>query len=164
MHAASHHRDGLKARSRSRSSSPGAHGAQEVLGTQPQGLSGEVESQPPRQAGTALNLAAFDARLNSRTSSGPHQGFNHLGITTSPCCRPGAWEVFRDRWCFNQPIPLTGAGSWHFLPTLHPSGSLPAFAYGFPGNSTHGDRRGEAVLPRQWCHPHVDPCPPQRWH
>lgn len=81
---------------------------------------------------------------------GPRQGFNHLGIITSPCCRPGAWEIFRDCWCFTQPIPLTGAGSWHFLPTLHPSGSLPAFARGFPGNSTVqiGERgeRGEERL------------------
>lgn len=52
-------------------------------------------------------------------------------------------ETSSSRCCLGRPIPASGAGSWHFLPTLHPSGSLPAFARSFPGNSTHGDGQGE---------------------
>lgn len=98
-------------------------------------------------AGTALSPAAFDACLNSKTSPGPRQGFSHLGLSQARAAGLVHGKS-SETANFNKPIPLTGAGSWHFLPTLHPSGSLPAFGHGFPGNSTRGDRRGEAVLPR----------------
>jgi len=113
------------------------------VGTQPWGTSREVHSHPPCQArsGAALNPAAFGAPPNSRTSSGQCQGSEHSGITTAPGLMHGKPPEMAG--VSASPALFSGAGSWHFLPTLHPSGSLPTFAHSFPGNSTHGDERGE---------------------
>lgn len=69
-------------------------------------------------AQTGLSPAAFDARLNSRTSPGPSQGFNHLGIITSSSCRPGVWEILR-LLVFQPAHPSQRC--WELAFPLHPS-------------------------------------------
>lgn len=62
------------------------------------------------------------------------------------CQRPGAWEISRDGCHFGQPGPLSGAEAGISSPPFTPLDPCPHLP-SFPGNSTHEDGRGEAVLP-----------------